>query len=625
MPDSFNLPMYGTPRAYWIPLTCERDTRERAQQRGNHFLRAIGRLKDGVDIRQAQADLAGIAARLEKAYPDSNYQMGAILYPLHDDLVGDSRQALLILMGAVGFVLLIACANIANLLLARASSRKREIAIRAALGAGWARIARQLLVESLLLAVSGGALGLLLSFWGVDFLARLATVPVPTGMEVELDWRVALFTLGLSMLAGILAGLAPALRAARASLDPDLREGRVGEAEGWRRNRVRALLVVSEVALSMVLLAGAGLMLRSFQRLNSVDPGFNPANLLTVNVSLPPARYASGEQQADFFQRLLEKVGPLPGVRSAAVVFTLPMGGSNRSNSFRVPDRATSPAESPDANFRSISPEYLKAMEIPLRRGRTLTAQDGASAPKVALINDTFARRFFPGKDPVGQIVEFDEEQAVRREIVGVVGDVRFDTLAMEAQPEYYVPYPQAPELSVTLVVRAAAGGASLPAALREQVRAIDPNLPPGTVRPMEKYLAISVAPRRFSAVLLGCFALVALALAATGLYGVLAYSVACRTREIGIRVALGANPRDVLRLVVAQGMVLTLVGLAIGLAGALMLTRFLSGLLFGVGATDLLTYTGVSALLAAVALLACYLPARRAARVDPVTALHYE
>ncbi|MCI0408155.1 MAG: ABC transporter permease [Acidobacteria bacterium] len=625
MPETFNFPIGGSPRSYWVPLTTDPDTRERVELRGNHYLRAVGLLKEGIGPLQAEADLDTIARRLETAYPGTNHLMRARVLPLHEELVGDVRPALLVLLGAVGFVLLIACANIANLLLARASSRQKEIAIRAALGAGWGRIARQLLVESLLLSLAGGALGLLVAIWGVDFVVRLAPGPIPRIGEIGLDVRVLAFTLGVSLLTGILSGLAPALRSARASLDPDLREGRGGEAEGWRRNRVRALLVVSEVALSLVLLAGAGLMLRTFQRLSGVDPGFKPENVLTVSVSLPNASYPNGAQRIAFVDRLLERVGAVPGVRSAATVFTLPLGGSNRSNSFRIPDRPQAPEGDPDANYRTISPGYLVSMGIPLLKGRAFTAQDGATTPAVALVNETFARRFFPGEDPIGKVIETDEDGTRRREIVGVVGDVRFDSLDSHLEPEYYVPYPQAPETSVTLVVRAAKDPSSLAPTLREQVRALDPSLPLYAVRTMEEYLAASVADRRVIALLLGSFAAVALALAATGLYGVLAYSVSRRTREIGIRVALGARPADVLKLVVAQGMLLTVAGLGIGLAGGLLLTRFLSGLLFGVRPTDPLTFAGVSALLAGVALLACYLPARRAARVDPVTALHYE
>jgi putative ABC transport system permease protein len=356
-----------------------------------------------------------------------------------------------------------------------------------------------------------------------------------------------------------------------------------------------------------------------------VDPGFKPENVLTVSISFPNASYPNGAQRIAFVDRLLERMGAVPGIRSAGTVFTLPLGGSNRSNSFRIPDRPQPPEGDPDANYRTISPGYLASIGIPLLKGRAFTVQDGDTAPAVALVNETFARRFFPGEDPIGKVIETDEDGTRRREIVGVVGDVRFDSLDSHPEPEYYVPYPQSPETSVTLVVRAAKDPSSLAPMLREQVRALDPSLPLYAVRTMEEYLAASVADRRVIALLLGSFAAVALALAATGLYGVLAYSVSRRTREIGIRVALGARPGDVLKLVVTQGMLLTLTGVAIGLAGGLLLTRFLSGLLFGVRPTDPLTFAGVSALLAAVALLACYLPARRAARVDPVTALHYE
>ena len=625
MPERFNFPLGGSPKSYWVPLATDPEMRARLELRGNHGMMAVGLLKEGIGPLQATADLDAIARRLEVAYPGSNQGMRARVLPMQEDLVGDVRHSLLVLLGAVGFVLLIACANIANLLLARASSRQREIAIRSALGAGWWRIARQLLVESLLLALAGGALGLLAAVWGVDLLLRLASGQIPLRSEIGLDWRVALFTLGVSLLTGVVAGMAPALRAARASLDPSLREGRGGEAEGWRRNRVRATLVVVEVALSLVLLAGAGLMLRSLERLAAVNPGFNPDGVLAVNVSLPESRFPGGEQRSFFFDRLLEQVDALPGVRSAAVVFTLPLGGSNRSISFRIPGTEPTGEREADANFRAVTPGYFKTMEIPLRRGRVFTAHDGAGASPVILINEAFARRFFPNEDPIGRILETDEGPSRRREIVGVVGDVRFDTLAANLEPEFYVPYPQAPESQVTLVVKAAGDPSRLAAPLRQAVRALDPSLPVYAVRTMDEYLAVSVSDRRTPALLLGGFAAVALLLAAMGLYGVLAYSVTRRTREIGIRVALGARPRDVLKLVVAQGMLLTVAGLFVGLAGALALTRFLSGLLYGVGAADPLTFSGVSALLLGVTLLASYLPARRAAKVDPMVALHYE
>ena len=625
MPEPFNFPIPGSPRGYWIPLAADPETRERLQLRGTHYLRLVARLRDGVTPQQAEMDLEAIARRLEKGYPDTNHGFGARVVPLQEELVGDVRQALLVLLGAVGFVLLIACANIANLLLARASSRRKEIAIRSALGAGWRRIVQQLLAESLLLSLAGGAAGLLVAVWGVDLLTRLAPGQIPRVREIGLDLRVVGFTLVVSLLTGILAGLAPALRAARPSLDPDLRNGRGGEAEGWRRNRLRALLVVSEVALSLVLLAGAGLMLRSLQRLRGVDPGFNPSHVLTVKLSLPGSHYAGGEQRTALFERLIEQVKAMPGVRAAGVVFSLPLGGSNRSNSFRIPGRPDAPGESKDANYRSVSPEYLKVMDIPLLHGRGFTPWDRASAPAVALINESFARRFFPGEDPVGRTIEADEAKTATRQIVGVVGDVHYQGLDAATDPEYYVPFPQSPEGSVTLVVRTATDPTSLAPEIREQIRALDPGLPAYNVRPMEDYVEGSVAARRFSSLLLGAFAAVALVLAAIGLYGVLAYSVVRRTREIGIRIAMGARPADVLKLVVVQGMFLTLTGVAVGLAGGLMVTPVLSHLLYGVSASDPLTFAGMSVLLGGVALLACYLPARRAARVDPMVALRYE
>ncbi len=625
MPDGFTFPPMSSPRDYWIPLAADAQGRGVVENRGNHYMMVVARLRDGMAVEGAQAELAAVARRLETAYPDTNSGFGALVLPLHETFVGDVRRPLLVLLGAVGALLLIACANIANVLLARAASRRREIAVRAALGAGRARIARQLLVESLLLSLAGGAVGLVAALWGVEALMRLAPAQVLRTRPITLDLFVAGFTLAVCVATGVLCGLAPALKAAGQSLDPALREGRGGQAEGWRRNRVRAGLVVAEVALCLVLLVGAGLLLRSLQRVLAVDPGFDPRGVLAVSLSLPAARYDGPAAKAALYERLVEEVGALPGVRAAAVVYTLPLGGSNRSNSFRIVDREEAAGRSPDASYRSISSDYFRVMGIPLRRGRAFDRRDTAGAPRVAIVSESLARRFFPEEDPVGRTIETDEDPSVKRAIVGVVGDVRYLGLDAATEPEYYVPAAQAPEPGMTLVVKAAAEPGALGTELRARLRALDPGLPFRGVRSMEELMGQSVAPRRFSATLLGAFAAVALVLAATGLYGVLAYSVARRSREIGIRLAVGARPADILRMVVAQGMLLALAGLAAGLAGSLLLARSLSGLLFGVGAADPATLAGVSCLLAAVALLACWVPARRAARLDPMIPLRQE
>ncbi|HWS87821.1 MAG TPA: ABC transporter permease [Pyrinomonadaceae bacterium] len=618
LPRDFRLPQNA---ALARPIAFNAEDRARP---GSHFLNVFGRLKEGVTVAQAEAEMATVAARVEQSLGGTNVGHQVVVVPLHEQIVGGSRTALLVLLGAVALVLLIACANVANLLLARAAARRREVAVRAALGASRWRIVRQLLAESLLLSAAGGALGLLLAVWGVELLVRLDPTGVERAGEVTLDWRVLAFTLGLSLLTGLLFGLAPALQASKADFVEALKEGgRTGQ--GLARSRLRSGLVVGEVALTLVLLVGAGLLLKSFSRLLAVDPGLDPRNVLTMDVALPPAKYDEPQRVTAFYERLLQEAAALPGVEAAGAVSVLPLAGDDNSNFVQIEGRAPLPAgQALRAGRRNVSADYFRALGIALKRGRGFAASDARDAQPVLVINEAMARTFFQGEEPVGKRIRTGD-RSPWVEIVGVVGDVRHRGLDVDTRPEMFFPQTQTPSRRMTLVVRAAGDPHALAAPLRERVRSIDQDQPVGNVRTMEEWVSESVASQRFTAALLGVFAAAAAGLAALGLYGVVSYSVAQRTHEIGLRVALGAQPRDVLRLVIGQGMALTLVGVAVGVAAALALTRVISGLLFGVGATDPGVFVAVPLLLAAVALLACYLPARRATKVDPMVALRYE
>ncbi|MFL6333876.1 MAG: ABC transporter permease [Pyrinomonadaceae bacterium] len=617
------------PRGFRLPGGAELarpiafDAEDRSQP-GSHFLNVYGRLKEGVTVARAEAEMATVAARVEQSLGGTNVGHQVAVVPLHEEVVGGSRTALLVLLGAVALVLLIACANVANLLLARAAARRREVAVRAALGASRWRIVRQLLAESLLLSGLGGALGLLLAVWGVDLLVGLDPSGVQRAGEVTLDWRVLAFTFGLSLLTGLLFGLAPALQASKADLVESLKEGgRAGQ--GLARNRLRSALVVAEVALTLVLLVGAGLLLKSFSRLLAVDPGLDPRGVLTLDVALPAAKYNEPQRITAFYEQLLQEAAALPGVQAAGAVSILPLAGDDSSNFVQIEGRAPlPPGQALRAGRRNVSADYFRALGIPLKQGRSLNASDASGAQPVLVINEAMARSFFQGEGPVGKRVRTGDKSPWV-EIVGVVGDVRHRGLDVDTRPEMFFPHTQTPSRQMTLVVRSAGDPAALAGPLRERVRAIDRDQPVGNVKTMEEWVSESVASRRFTAALLGVFAAAAAALAALGLYGVVSYTVAQRTHEIGLRVALGARPRDVLRLVIGQGMALTLVGTAIGVAAALALTRLMASLLFGVGATDAGVFVAVPVLLAAVALLACYFPARRATKVDPMVALRYE
>ena len=596
-------------------------------RRSAYFLRVVGRLKPGVTRRAAETEMRAIGERLEQQYPDEGFRLGATLVPLHEEVVGDVRPALFVLLGAVGFVLLIACANVANLLLARAASRHKEVAIRTALGAGRLRIVRQLLTESLLIALIGGATGLLLAMWGVDLLIASVPVDIPRLHEVGLDWRVLSFTLFVSVLTGIVFGLAPALQASKIELNEALKEGGRGSTEGIMRNRVRSLLVISEVALSLVLLVGAGLLIKSFMRLREVDPGFDAKNLLTTSLSPSRAKYTNAEQQTNFYREVLGRIHALPGVEAAGFVDPLPLSGNSSSVTFTIEGREVAPGKLFISNRRMISPDYFRAMHIPLLRGRAFDERDTKQRPLVLIVNETFARRYFPGEDPIGKRVLIgaapENPNPPPHEIVGVVGDVRHEGLDTEAGPEYYVSYQQTPFRHSSLVVRTTGSDASsVTASLRSAIKQVDQEQYIPRIEPMEQLLAESFARRRFNMMLLAVFASVALVLAAVGIYGVMSYSVTQRTQEIGIRIALGAQAGDVVRMIVRQGMTLVLAGLVLGLAGAFAVTRIMASLLFGVSPRDALTFIAVSVLLAGIALLACLIPARRATRIDPVVAL---
>jgi putative ABC transport system permease protein len=626
MPADFRFPVQNQKSEYWQPISSSPSYVAAKDIRGSRSLRVVARLKPGVTTAQAESELAAIGQRLAIQYPDTNTGLSFRVTPLHEDIVGSIRPALLVILGAVGFVLLIACANVANLLLARASARHKEVAIRTALGASRMRIIRQLLTESLLLSVLGGALGLLLAMWGVDLLVAASPTDLPRVKEIGLDAQVLGFTALISILTGLLFGLAPALQSTKLELNESLKEGGRGSTDGLRRNRVRSLLVISEVALSLVLLVGAGLMIRSFVYLLNLSPGFDTQGVLITDVPLSRSRYPTGEQQAAFTRQAIERTRELPGVTSVAAVNIVPLSGDGRQSTFTIEGRPVPDGQEPDGEVTTVTPDYFRTMGIPLLTGRTFTEQDKTDSPSVVIISETLARRNFPGEDPLGKRLILDDEKPAY-EIIGVVGDVRHEGLEKETYPGYYLSFYQAPERQVNLMVRSAPAvdPSGLQLAVRNVIKQMDKEQLVWETKTMEQLRAESVARRRFNMMLLGIFAALALLLAAVGIYGVMSYSVTQRTHEIGIRLALGAQTSDVLRMVVRQGMTLALIGVALGLLTALAVTRVMASLLYGVTATDALTYAGVSVLLAGIALLACLIPARRATHVDPMVALRYE
>jgi putative ABC transport system permease protein len=630
MPGAFQFPIQNDPVELWTTVALDREGKEPVtDERGAHYISVIGRLKPGIAKEQAQAEMTAIGARLEQQYPDKNLHRSVGIEPALEALVGSIRPVLLILLGAVGCVLLIACANVANLLLARAMSRHKEMAIRSALGASRLRVVRQLLTESVLLSLAGGALGLVLAVWWSDLLVALGKRDIPRALQVGMDWRVLGFTLGVSLLTGLVFGLVPALHSSKTQLSETLKEGaRGGSGEGARRNRVRNVLVVAELAIAVVLLVGAGLLIQSLWRLRQVSPGFNPHNILTFVVGIPEVKYSS-TKQAQFYRDLVSRIEALPGVSSASAIVPLPLSGDRYSISFEVEGRPVARGDQPSADFFAIGPGYFQTMGIPLIKGRGFTERDDRQAPPVIIVNETFARKHFPNEDPIGKRIKpgisTDEDKPAMREIIGMVADVKNRNLSSDMRPGYFLPAAQIPFNQMTVLVRTSSDPQSLVTTVQREVTAMDKELPVFNIKTMDEYISASVAAPRFNTTLLGIFAAVALVLTIVGLYGVMSYSVAQRTNEIGIRLALGAQTSDVLRLIVSQGLKLVSLGLALGLIGALTLMKLISTLLFGVTTKDPVTFAAVAVLLGIVALLACYIPARRAARVDPMEALHYE
>lgn len=622
--DSLVLPALGQAPEAWQPIRLDpaRDYRADA----GRYLAAIARLRPGVSRPQAEADMDAIARRLARQHRDFNKGWGATVVPLQQQYVGEARPALLVLLGAVGLVLLIACANVANLLLARATLRRREMAVRAALGAGRWRLIRQLLLESVSLAALGGALGLLLGWWGARLLVALAPKAIPLLDQVRLDGPVLAFTMGISLLTGVIFGLAPSLAASPANLREELQEGSARAGAGGGSQLLRRALVVLEVALSVILLVGAGLLIRSFLRLQSVDPGFRAANLLTFRLLLPRRQYREPRQWASFFREAVERIGALPGVQSAGAINFLPFSGMVSGAYFVVEGRpAPEPADRPTAAVTVVTPGYFRTMAVPLLRGRVFTPRDTAESRGVLVINQTMAHLFFPAEDAVGKRLAVQMGNRVPGEIVGVVGDVKHHGFDSPVRPMIFYPFTQLPYQYMVVVVRAASDPRGLAGPVVGAIRSMDPNQAVAQVRPMEEVLSDSVSRARFIMLLLAIFAAVALALAVVGIYGVVSYLVTQRTREIGIRMALGATPRDVLRMVVGHGAILAVAGVAIGLAGSWASTRLMSRLLFGVSAYDPAICGGTAALLTAVSVVAAWIPARRAARVDPMVALRHE
>jgi putative ABC transport system permease protein len=608
----------------WLPMRIDGTV---APDRQFHYLYVLGRMKPGVSPEQAQSGMSAIAMQLQQQYPETNADKGANVLSLHKQLVGNVQPYLYVLFGAVGFVLLIACANVANLLLARTTARRREVAIRIALGASRLRLVRQLLTESILLALVGGLLGLLLAYWGIDLLLALSPADVPRLDEIGLHGPVFAWTLLVSLMTGILFGLAPALQASKPDLNEALRESGGRGTGGLKTSRLRSLLVVAEVALALVLLVGAGLMIRSFVELQQTSPGFETKNLLTMNISLPRQKYKERQQSNLFFKQLFERIRTVPGVQAVGGIDPLPLSGNNATTLFVVeggPNLA--PTDRPEVGERTVTPDYFKAMGIPLVRGRSFTEGDREDTPRALVVNEALARKYWPGEEVIGRRLGFEEaDKQVWWEVVGVVGNVKHERLDREPKPEVYFPYQQQPRNFMSVVVRTSTEPAGMAAAMRSQVLAVDPDQPVFDIKTMDERLSKTVAQSRFIMLLLAIFSALALSLSAVGVYGVMAYTVTQRTHEIGIRMALGAQTGDVLRLVLGQGMKWTLIGVGVGVAAALLLTRVMRSLLYGVTATDPLTFIAVAALLSAVALLACFIPARRALKVDPMVALRYE
>src|SRR5229473_2818694 len=629
MPDKFRFPSWAQ---VWVPLAWTNQTRA---VRGNHNYLVIARLKPRVNIDQAQAELSTISTRLEQQYPEDDKGWGATIRPLREELVGDVRPALLVLLGAVAFVLLIACANVANLVLAKTLARRKEIAIRTALGATRLAVVRHVLSETVLLSIAGGALGLFLARFGITLIVKVLGDRIPHFMEITLDTQVLAFTLLLSVVAGVLAGLIPSLRFTRADVNEALKQGQSHGSSDSSGSKTRGLLVVCEVALSLVLLIGSGLMIRSLWELRSVRPGFDPRNVLTMTVPLPATKFPSPAGQISFFQEVQRHVRRLPGVESAGVIDNLPLGGGGSHQPFSIEGRPLVPmSEQPEVDVRLISPGYFSAMHVPILKGRDFSGADVAARPGAVLISDALARRFWPNEDPIGKHLTLTFFPGVVREVVGIVGDVKLDSLD-ETRPVATIYHPLTQitvadqqtwrSFGMSLTVRTASDPRNAISAVTAAVHQVGPELPVVDVMSMNDLISESVSPQRFNMLLLGSFAGLGLVLAAVGIYSVLSYTVRRRLREIGIRIALGATHNDVVRMVVADGMKPILLGVALGLAAAFALSRAIASLIFGIRATDPLTFAAVALLLLMVGILATVFPAYRAARVEPIRILREE
>ncbi len=604
----------------WQPLPMENSG---MNIRRAHFLVVVARMNPGITINQAKTELDSIAGNIAAEHPDTNNGWSLRVTPLTNYIVGGTQKALLLLLGAVVIMLLIGCANVANLLLARASGRRKEIAIRAALGAGRWRIARQLLTESLVLSIAGGALGIFAAVWGVAGLAALAPSNLPRVNEIQVDWTVLTFAAAVSLLTGILFGLAPAIQFSRGDASRVMKEG-FGGSSRIARHRTGNLLVIGEVALSVGLLLGGALLFNSFWRLIHVDPGFRPDHVIATTLHMSNSARPRTQKVA-FYHQLEERLKSLPGAEGAGAISELPLSGESNDSSFKIDGRVYPVGGFDDADLRRTTPGFLNALRVPLISGRWLDVTDKADAPATVVVNQEFVKEFSGGKNPLGLRLKLLGDPSKTREIVGVVGTIKHDSLGESPRAAMYVSIDQLAPPDMTVVVRSSGNPAQLSAALRDTVFSLDPNQAISTIRSMDEIVSGSVAQPRFASQILGLFAILALLLAAVGLYGLIAYTVSQRTHEIGIRMALGAEPRDVLKLVIGQGLKLALAGAAIGIVGALALTRLMNGLLFQVSPTDPVTFVGVTVLLTIVALAASYLPARRAMRVDPMIALRYE
>ncbi len=632
MPPRFTFPVSAVSPELWIPMSILRATSDGSQpmteQRDNDFFQCIARLKPKVSIQQAQANIDTIVANWRRQYPDTKLHVGAKVVPEMSAMIGSTRSALLMLCAMAGCVLLVACVNVANLLLARSISRNREISIRAALGAGRRHIIKQLLVESILLGSAGGLAGLLLAIWGIDSLK--AFLPsIPRIDEISPDPRVLAFTALVSVGVGIVAGLLPAWRASHPNLATSFNEAARGSSEGAAGRRTRAALVIVEIVLALVLLASAGLLVESFLRLQKVPSGFDPSNVTTARVALPETTYGKPEQAGAFYKKLLDHVSTFPGMQSVGAAWWIPLSGSEISFNFNVEEHPVAPGQQPVAQVNVVTPNYFQTLRVPIRRGRAFTERDDRTAPPVAIVSEGFAKQYFPGEDPIGKRItpngSVDPGKPPVREIIGVVADMHLISLRLPPKPQIYIPHQQFATQTMSIFVRSQMGEAALMSTLRRAVNEIDKDVPVYRVRTLPDYLSQSIAQPRLNAMLVGLFALIALLLAAAGIFGVMSYSVTQRTQEIGIRLALGAQRYDVLRLVVLQGMRFVCAGVVLGLIGVFACSRLLQSLLFGIGATDLRTMFAVTLILIAVAFIACLLPARRATLVDPVKALRAE